>query len=77
MSETNDQRRYYERMIDEIGAEYRSHIDELQDENAKLRELVDDLYQCSRLEGCDHCGDEFRSICSVLDHMRELGIEVD
>lgn len=45
-------------------------------ENEKLRELVAELYQCSRQVGCDHCGDGYRSICSVLNRMRELGVEV-
>ena len=51
--------------------------DGLISENAKLRELVADLYQCSRQVGCDHCGDGYRRSCNVLNRMRELGVEVD
>ena len=41
----SDQRRYYERMMDEIDAVYRRQIDQLQAENAKLRELVGDIWE--------------------------------
>lgn len=44
------------------------------DENEKLRELVSELYQCSRQEGCDHCG--YKDGCSMFDRMAQLGIEV-
>ena len=50
--------------------------DSLLVENAKLRELVADLYQCSRQVGCDHCGDGYRRSCNVLNRIRELGVEV-
>lgn len=48
---------------------------QLSAENAKLRELVRDLYQCSRQCGCDRCG--YKDGCAMFDHMRELGIEAD
>ena len=48
--------------------------DELRAENAKLRELVSELYQCSRQEGCDHCG--YKDGCSMFDRMAQMGIEV-
>lgn len=37
MSDVSDQRRYYERMLDEIATEHRQQIDHLEFENAKLR----------------------------------------
>lgn len=43
MSDLGDQRRYYERMMDEIATEHRQQIDQLEAENAKLRELVRDI----------------------------------
>ena len=48
-----------------------------EEKNAKLRELLAELYQCSRQVGCDHCGDGYRRTCSVLNYLRELGMEVD
>ena len=50
-------------------------VDRLQTENAKLRELVSELYQCSRQVGCNHC--DYKDGCSMFDRMRDLGIEVD
>lgn len=44
MSDISEQRRYYERMIDEIAETCREQHEKLQAENAKLRELVDALY---------------------------------
>jgi hypothetical protein len=44
-------------------------------ENAKLRELVRDLYQCSRQVGCDHCG--YEDGCAMFDRMAQLGVEVN
>lgn len=41
MSDIEEQREYYERMMDEVGAEYRRRIAELQAENDKLREERD------------------------------------
>ena len=46
----------------------------LEAENAKLRELVNELYQCSRQEGCDHCG--YKDGCCMFDRMAQMGIEV-
>ena len=50
-------------------------IDALDKENAKLRELMSELYQCSRQVGCNHC--DYKDGCSMFDRMRDLGIEVD
>ena len=46
-------------------------------ENEKLRELLWELFHCSRQVGCDCCETIYRRNCSVLDRIRELGIEVD
>jgi hypothetical protein len=44
VSDISDQRKYYERMMDEIAIEHRQQVDKLQSENAKLRELVCHLW---------------------------------
>ena len=41
----------------------------------KLRELTEQLYQCSRQCGCDHCG--YRDGCAMFDRFAQMGIEVD
>lgn len=38
MSDVSDQRRYYERMMDEIATAHRDELDRLEAENAKLRD---------------------------------------
>lgn len=48
---------------------------DLERENARLRELVRDLYQCSRQVGCDHCG--YEDGCAMFDRMAQLGVEVN
>lgn len=70
MSDISDQRRYYERMMDEIAAERQEQFDQLRAENAKLRELVRDM-------ACEYeCG--YLTLPQWLaDRMRELGIEVE
>ena len=76
MSDVSDQRRYYERMMDEVGAEYRSRIADLQAENAKLRELVWDMWR----EGMCECGSLGKCATCMYEYptrMRELRIEVD
>ena len=50
-------------------------IDHLKKKNEKLRELVAELYQCSRQYGCDRCG--YKDGCAMFDRMAQLGIEVD
>lgn len=52
-----------------------SEYTELRTENAKLRELVAELYQCSRQCGCDRCG--YKDGCAIFDRMAQLGIEVN
>ena len=56
-------------------AEQHDEINALKAENAKLRELVAELYECSRRCGCDRCG--FKDGCSTFDRMAQLGVEVD
>jgi predicted nucleic acid-binding Zn-ribbon protein len=57
VSDVSDQRRYYERMMDEIAIEHRQKVDQLQAENAALRTQLADVTesmgrveeQCARL----------------------------
>ena len=51
-------------------------VEDLCTENDKLREIVRELYQCSRQVGCDRCGGGYRLSCSVRDRMGELGGDV-
>lgn len=44
-------------------------------ENARLRKLIGDLYQCSRQCGCDRCG--YKDGCAMFDRMAQMGVEVD
>ena len=44
-------------------------------ENAKLLELVAELYQCSRQYGCDRCG--YKDGCAMFDRMAQMGVEVE
>lgn len=52
-------------------------------DNAKLRELVRDLWKACPADGyycihhCEHYDKESESHCKLEDRMRELGIEVD
>lgn len=50
------------------------YVRQLEGDVDELRGLVAELYQCSRQVGCDHCGDGYRSTCSVLNRMRKLGV---
>ncbi len=74
MSDISEQRRYYERMIDEISETCREQHENLQAENAKLRELVKHLYECARHNTCAVC--EYADDACDFDYdMRELGVE--
>lgn len=84
MSDIEEQRKYYERMMDEVGTEYRRRISDLQAENEKLRELVRHMHTC--LEhyepggtiGCEQCPyDNETWDCDYERLMADLGIEVD
>lgn len=41
MSDISEQRRYYERMIDDLAVVHREQLDQLKAENAKLREEIE------------------------------------
>lgn len=82
MSDIEEQRKYYERMMDEVGTEYRRRIADLQAENVKLRELVQDVMPIV----CDGCHERLCKMpkeehpfitCLFADRLFELGIEVD
>ena len=87
MSDISDQRKYYERMMDEIAIEHRQQVDQLQAENKKLWELVlmyNDYTSQDRCEGCvllSRCNKGEVSECWQLTEIRELarelGVEVD
>ena len=55
----------------------------IQAENAKLRELVRDLWEACPADGyyciyhCKHYDKESKSHCKLEDRMRELGVEVE
>ena len=70
MSDVNEQRRYYEHMMDEIATEHRQQIDQLKDENAKLRELAWRLLEVERIGATSSDWREIR------EQARELGVEV-
>ncbi len=55
--------------------ELRDDLQRANAENAKLRELVAELYQCSRQCGCDRCG--YKDGCAIFDRMAQLGVEVE
>lgn len=53
-----------------------AYVNKLRDENARLRDLVEMLYECPKGPKCDECmglNDGFA--CAYI--MRELGFEVD
>lgn len=56
-------------------AELTEHIEQLESENAKLRELAVDAHACKETDGCceDCYADE--GDCPIELRMRELGIE--
>lgn len=60
---------------DEDARRIKDEFDRLRAENAELRELTSELYQCSRQCGCDCCG--YKDGCSMFDRMAQLGIEVN
>lgn len=57
-------------------APYSERIEELEEENDKLRELVRHLRECTRHNACAACkyADD---VCDFDYDMRELGIEVE
>ena len=74
MSDVSDQRRYYERMMDDIAIEHQRQLDALTAENTKLRELLRDMW---------HEGAFAPGACCLPDtgrlekRTRDLGIELD
>jgi hypothetical protein len=74
MSDVSDQRRYYERMMGEIAVEHRQQIDQLEAENAKLRELVRDAWSDGHPDrSCDGC--DIRDEChDDVERMRKDGV---
>ena len=52
------------------------HVAELKAENAKLRELVKHLRECTRHNVCAAC-EYADDVCDFDYDMRKLGIEVD
>lgn len=44
-------------------------------ENGRLREMLRELYYCSKQTGCDHCA--YADGCDMTDQMRKYGIEVN
>ena len=63
-----DEKDFYVRAFIKWATEEQPEVKRLQAENAKLRELVRELYE----DQCDEC-DRWK----YRDRMRELGIEVD
>lgn len=63
------------------------HVAELERENAKLRELVKDMWEGYNDPRCEECHLKDTPTCAdcpicareaaVIDRMRELGVEVD
>lgn len=53
---------------------HEAHVQE--EENAKLRELVRNLYACINNRDCDYC-EYVDEACEFERNMRELGIEVE
>ena len=71
MSDISDQRRYYERMMDEIAAEHQRQFDQLRTENAELLEQLKYERQTSRsrLESIDILKAEnakLRELCKMF-----------
>lgn len=66
----------------DIYSDMRDIVDEMEDENAKLRELVKSLLECHNENDADMCANcEFRSPlhrgCMADVRAQELGVEVD
>ena len=82
MTTAEELRKYADKALSEGGIMYflDEHLDALasraeaeQAEKEKLRELVRELYACSRQCGCDRCG--YRDGCVIHDRMHELEVE--
>lgn len=58
MSDLSDQRRYYERMIDEIADAHREQLDQLKAENARLKQELEAVGTAAYLYGRTDLADE-------------------
>lgn len=67
--------REHSKTLVELGDAY-DRVDELWDENAKLRELVSDMWHDGMCD-CDENGACAKCEYGYLERMRELGIEVE
>ena len=73
MSDVSDQRRYYERMMDEIAVEHRQQVDQLQAENEKLRDefrKMDEWHTAELMAALDENA-KLREACAELLEMAE------
>jgi len=50
-------------------------LEQAEAENAKLVDMLGELYWCSRQLGCDRCTS--RECCGMLNRMREMGIRTE
>ena len=83
-AELRKERDFYYNQVTENGERAQRAIDALNDENAKLRELVRTFYHCTTSGECDECpingGGLVHlmpdTICDTIhDRMRELGVD--
>ena len=70
----------YEHYIDELHREiidYQIEVEQVKDENAKLRELVRDMWRGCPVDerDCIACDFERDGMCDLFDRMRELGVD--
>ena len=91
MSDVSDQRKYYERMMDEIAIEHRQKVDQLKAENAALRTQLADVTEsmgrveerCARLrKACAELAEflteaEWLQWPELRAELRELGVEAE
>lgn len=66
---------WYQRLMNAYNESVERQIMTEQAENAKLRELCDDICICARDNECSLCYLASRK-CDFSDRMRELGVEV-
>ena len=78
MSDISDQRRYYERMMDEIAAEHQKQLDQLRTENADLLEQLKYERQTSRsrLESIDILKAENAKLREYVTKLEMANIDV-
>lgn len=82
-AELRKERDFYFQQVTENGERMQRVIDALNAENAKLRELVGDIWEACPTDGyyciyhCEHYDKESESHCKLEARMAELGVEVD